>query len=123
MNRIVSVLLALFGIAIAAAVQNSPTLTIINQAQDPANVRVLGPTAGYLSISSGSSRTLNVSGGEYRLKIQYCDSRGNCHYSATDRFSVTQTSSAVSRITVTLHSTGGNLNERGISESEFNSAN
>jgi len=104
----------------AALAQNSPTLTVINNARDAASVRVVGPSPGSLEVASGTSQTVAVSGGIYYLKVRYCNSRGDCSYTRTGSFTVTQTPYSVSEITVTLHSTGGNLNERSISESEFN---
>jgi hypothetical protein len=106
-------------LTVAASARNSPTLTIVNLAEDHATVRVLGPTAGSVEIDSSASRTVAVSGGEYRLKIRYCNPNG-CQYTVSDAFIVTESAYAVSRITVTLHSAGGNLNERSISEAEFN---
>jgi hypothetical protein len=120
MNRIaVNITLLLLSLGVAAMAQNTPTLTVINQASDSASVRVVGPTAGYLQVASGMSHTVAVSGGTYHLKVRYCDSRGHCHYSKTDSFTVTQTASSVSQISVTLRAAGGNLNEENISESEF----
>jgi hypothetical protein len=105
-----------------ANAQDFPTLTVNNQAGSPASVRVVGPTSGYLDVPASSSRTINVSGGAYHLKVRYCDGRGGCSYSETDTFVVIQTPYSVSDITVTLNSTGGNLHERSISESEFNNS-
>jgi hypothetical protein len=119
MKRIAWTCSLLMIMALAALTQTSPALTVVNQAGDPATVHVVGPTSGYLEIASGTSRTVNVSGGAYRLKIRYCAARGSCHYSITDPFTINQSAYSVDEITVTLHSTGGNLNERSISESEF----
>jgi hypothetical protein len=123
MKRIAMASAALTGLLLAlgalANAQIFPILTVNNQAGSPTSVRVVGPTSGYLDVPASASRTVAVSGGAYRLKVRYCDGGGSCRYSETDPFVVTQTSNSVSDITVTLHSTGGNLHERGISESEF----
>jgi hypothetical protein len=119
MTRITFSFLALFLAVGTAVFAQEPTLTVINQASDSASVRVVGPTSGFIEIPPGTRQTVAVSGGVYQLKVRYCDGRGHCRFSKTDMFTVTQTSYAVSRITVTLHSVGGNLNERGISEGEF----
>ena len=109
MNRLNLVLVAaLLGLATTAVIaQDVPTLTVVNQAGESASVHVIGPTSGYIDVTS--SRTVNVSGGVYYLKVRYCSSAGNCRYSKTDPFTVTQTAYQVSAITVTLHSVGGNL--------------
>src|SRR5208282_5968123 len=39
-----------------ANAQDSPTLTVNNQAGSPASVRVVGPTSGYLDVPASSSR-------------------------------------------------------------------
>lgn len=123
MNRIFSATVLVGLVALSALAQTSPTLTIVNQAGDPATVHIVGPSAGYIDVSSGATKTVSISGGTYRLKIRYCNGGRHCRYSETDSFNVVQTYNSVSRITVTLHSVGGNLNERGISESEFNGGN
>jgi hypothetical protein len=117
-----TMMVLLISFSAGAAGQETPTLTIVNQAAEVAGVRVVGPTSGSIEVPSNGNRTIALSGGTYRLKVRYCDLGGRCRYSQTDPFSVTQTTYAVSRITVTLHSAGGNLNEQDISEAEFNGA-
>jgi|SRR5215831_9544228 len=119
MKRLAFVLLLILALPMAATAE-SPKLIIVNQANDPATVRVIGPTAGYIEVPASASRAISISGGEYRLKIRYCAIHNRCHYSMTDIFYVTETTNTVSQVTVTLHSSGGNLNERAISESDFN---
>jgi hypothetical protein len=113
----------LLNLALSAVAQTSPTLTVVNQAGDGATVRVVGPTSGYLEVAAGASRTVAVSGGVYTLKVRYCNASGNCRYSETSSFTISQSAYSVDEITVTLHSSGGNLNERSISASDFNGTN
>lgn len=120
MRPLLCIMILLFHLSTSTSqAQESPTITVANQAGDTATVRVVGPTTGVLQLTPGTSQTVGVSGGTYHLMIRYCNSGGHCNYSKTDFFTVTQTAYAVGRITVRLHSAAGNLNERTSSASEF----
>jgi hypothetical protein len=111
-------LLSLSGPA-AAQEPPSPTVTVVNTSADPVLVKFVGPTSGILSVSPGGAATSAVSGGGYYLKLRYGASDGHYRYARTADFQVTQSAYSVSRITITLHSVAGNMNEREISPREF----
>ena len=84
-----TMMVLLISFSAGAAGQETPTLTIVNQAAEVAGVRVVGPTSGSIEVPSNGNRTIALSGGTYRLKVRYCDLGGRCRYSQTDPFSVT----------------------------------
>ena len=63
MNRITSGLILIIVLAISAFSQPSPTLTIINQTEESATVRIVGPTTRNLEVASGARGITSVSGG------------------------------------------------------------
>src|SRR4051812_21785494 len=63
--------LAMSLLSISAGAAGRATLTLENASGDDALVRVSGPTTGYVEVPNSSSRTINVTGGTYRLFVRY----------------------------------------------------
>jgi hypothetical protein len=122
MQKIVLSLVALFILGGACVLaQETPTLTVVNLAGESANVRVVGPTSCSLVVGPGARRTVAVSGGTYHLKVNTAIP-GAAAGTRRPEPSPSPTRDSVSEITVTLHSSGGNLDEHGITEAEFNAS-
>jgi hypothetical protein len=78
-----------------------------------------GPTAGYISVPAGGSRTVKVRGGSYLALFRYGE-EGRYSYTKIGPFDVVETSTEVSEITIVLHTTAGNTNEQPSDQKEFN---
>jgi hypothetical protein len=99
--------------------QDRPTITFSNQSGDSALVRLEGPSARIVPVPDGASRTVEVSGGVYRIFVRYGDV-GKYRYTKGRPFSVTETAFQVSEIFITLHRVvGGNYESDPSNETEF----
>jgi hypothetical protein len=96
-----------------------PSVTVVNRSGDPVLVKFVGPTPASLSVAAENSETTEVVVGGYYLKLRYGARNGHYRYARTGDFFVQQTAYSASRITITLHSVAGNMNERAISAGEF----
>jgi hypothetical protein len=104
----------------AFAQNNRNTITFYNQSGDPALVKLIGPTRLQVKVPNGQSRMVNVTAGEYYILARYGNKPEAYRYAKGDPFSVTQTKTRYSAITVTLHKVvGGNYPTHPISAEEF----
>lgn len=102
--------------------QETPnTITFDNQSGKPALVRVIGPTYREISVTDQSKETLQVAPGEYYILVRYGSEPDKYTYSKGDPFTVTQTPTMRSAITITLHKVvGGEYGSKPISAKEYN---
>jgi hypothetical protein len=99
------------------------TISLDNQSGEPALVKLVGPTGHIVEVPSGTSRTVNVTAGEYYLLARYGSDPGRYAYSRGNPFKVEETASQYSAITITLHKVvGGNYPTQSSSRAEFDSA-
>jgi formylglycine-generating enzyme required for sulfatase activity len=102
--------------------QNNPnTITFDNQSGQHAIVKLIGPTGQTVEVSSGQSRTVNAAAGKYYILTRYGSKPKAYKYAKGDPFTVTQTVTQYSAITITLHKViGGSYPTHPISGQEFN---
>ena len=106
--------------ALPAGAVGRATLTLENASGEAALVRVDGPTAGYVEVPDSTSRTINVSGGTYRLFVRY-GRPGNYSYTRGEPFTITDNGQEWGEVTVTLHKVpNGNYRTSPSDEGEFN---
>jgi hypothetical protein len=90
-----------------------------NQSGDPALVRLIGPTKTEVQVPNGAKEGVDAAAGKYTIKVRY-GTAGNYRYSKGQEFEVTETATARSETTITLHKVvAGNYDAHPISESEF----
>jgi hypothetical protein len=65
-RAVLTVLLVIVAVAVAAA-QNTPTVLFVNYSGGDATVKLVGPTAGYVEVPNGATRTVGVRGGYYTI--------------------------------------------------------
>ena len=119
MLSLVSAALFLGAAVLPSLAQDLPTITFDNSSGQSALVKLIGPTDTEISVPDGSSRVVQVSGGNYYILCRY-GSEGHYRYTKGAPFLVVQTSTQVSRVRITLHKViGGNYNTRDTSEAEF----
>ena len=107
-------------LSISAGAAGRATLTLENASGDDALVRIAGPTTGYVEVPNSSSRTLNVSGGTYRLFVRY-GRPGRYSYTRGELFTITDNGQEWEEVTVTLHKVpNGNYHTSPSDEGEFN---
>jgi hypothetical protein len=95
------------------------TVTFDNQTGKAALVKLVGPTAMSVAVATGQKETVELRAGHYFIKTRL-GTAGNYVFSKGDEFDVIETSTAESRITITLHTVvGGNYGTQGISQKEF----
>lgn len=85
------------------AQDNSNTITFDNQSGEPAIVKLAGPTGQTITVPNGQSRTANVAAGEYYILVRYGSKPEAYRYAKGDPFTVTQTATQYSAISITLH--------------------
>lgn len=101
--------------------RESNTITFSNQSGEPALVKVRGATNTQTFVPNGSSSTVNASGGTHYIIVRY-GSSPPYSYSKGDSFSVNETATQYSAITITLHKVAhGNYNSSSTSQVEFDS--
>ncbi len=97
------------------------TITFSNQSGEPALVKVRGATNTQTFVSNGSSSTVNASGGTHYIVVRYGSSPPYT-YSKGESFSVDETATQYSAITITLHKVAhGNYSSSSTSQAEFDS--
>lgn len=93
-----------------------------NQSGDAALVKLIGPTATEVQVPNGAKQGVDAAAGKYTIKVRY-GTPGNYRYTKGDAFTVTETSTARSEVTITLHKVvAGNYESMPISETEFGAA-
>ena len=105
------------------ASDNPNTITFENRSGECTLVKLMGPTGQTVEVPHGESRTVNVAAGEYYLLVRYGSKPGTYAYTKGDAFTVTQTKTQYSVITITLHKVvGGNYPAHPISSEVFDNA-
>ena len=102
--------------------QNNPnTIAFDNQSGEHAIVKLIGPTKQTVEVPSGQSRRVNAATGEYYILTRYGSKPDEYKYAKGDPFTVTQTETQYSTISITLHKViGGNYPTHPTSGEEFN---
>lgn len=102
-----------------AVAKAASTVTFDNQSGKPALVKLVGPTALSVTVENGKKESVSVVPGHYFIKVRY-GTPGAYSYSKGDEFDVTETATAASSITITLHRfVAGNYEAHPIAASEF----
>ena len=105
---------------IVSAQENPNTITFDNKSGELGLVKLIGSTAQTVEVPNGQSRMVKVAAGEYYILAQYGDKPDAYRYSKGDPFTVTQTATQYSVITITLHPVvDGNYPTHPISPEEF----
>lgn len=99
------------------------TVTFDNQSGEYSTVKLVGPTTRMVDVPHGQKRTVNVAAGEYYILVRYGSKPDQYSYSKGDPFTVQQTATQYSCITITLHPVvNGNYRTRSSSREEFDKA-
>ena len=85
------------------AQDNRNTITFDNQSEEQALVKLIGQTSQTIEVPNAKSRTVNVAAGEYYILVRYSSEPDQYSYSKGDAFTVTQTATQYSAISITLH--------------------
>ena len=102
------------------AQDNPNTITFDNKSGESALVKLIGPTGQTVEVPNGESRTVNTAAGEYYILTRYGSKPKGYKYAKGDPFTVVQTESEYSIITITLHKViDGNYATHPISGKEF----
>ena len=105
------------------AQDNPNSITFENQSGELALVKLIGPTGQNVEVPDGQSRTVNVAAGEYYTLIRYGNEPEKYKYAKGDPFTVTETETQYSAITITLHKViGGKYHTQPITVEEFEEA-
>jgi ABC-type Fe3+-hydroxamate transport system substrate-binding protein len=105
------------------AQDNPNTITFDNKSGEPATVKLVGPTGQTVEVPQGESRTINVAAGKYYILVRYGSKADEYTYSKGDPFTVEQTATQYSAISITLHKVvDGNYPTHPTSSEEFNKA-
>ena len=99
----------------------SNTITFDNRFEEPALVKLVGPTCLSIEVPSGQSRTVNASAGEYYNLVRYGSDSAHYSYVKGDTFTVKETTTEYSVVTIALHKVaGGNYPTHPTTSAEFN---
>ena len=99
------------------------TITFYNLSGEYSLVKLMGPTGQTVEVSHGERRTVNVAAGEYYILVRYGGKPDQYKYSKGDLFTVTQTATEYSVLTITLHKVvDGNYPVHPVSSEEFDNA-
>ena len=121
MSKIILSLSILLAWIISASAQN--TVSFDNQSGEPALVKLIGPTSSEIEVPNGTKPVVQVLAGKYFIKVRY-GVQGKYHYTKGQEFTVDETATTTSGITITLHKVvNGNYGSSPISEQEFGVAN
>jgi len=105
------------------ASDNPNTITFYNPFGEWTLVKLLGPTGQTVEVPHGESRTIKVAAGEYYLLVRYGSKPEIYTYAKGEPFTVTQTETQYSVITITLHKVAGdNYSAHPISSEGFDNA-
>jgi hypothetical protein len=120
-SKIILSLSILLAWIISARAQN--TVSFDNQSGEPALVKLIGPTSSEIEVPNGTKAVVQVLAGKYFIKIRY-GVEGKYHYTKGQVFTVHETATTTSGITITLHKVvKGNYGWSPITEREFGVAN
>ena len=107
-----------FPVVCLASERNS--LTLINHSGSNALVKLVGPSRRTVDIPNGSSKTVNIAGGNYKIYVRY-GMTGHYRFTRGEAFSIDETAFSYTRASLTLHGVAnGNYRTEGSSENEFN---
>lgn len=107
----------------AYAQDNPNSITFDNQSGELALVKLVGPTSQTIEVPTAKSRKVSVVAGEYYILVRYGRDPKQFRYSKGDQFTVSQTPTQYSTISITLHKVvGGNYPSRMASKEEFDNA-
>ncbi len=103
--------------------QPANTVTFDNRSGEHALVKLAGPSPQTVEVAQGSSATVNVAAGKYHLLVRYGTKPERYRYAKGDPFTVTETATQRSAVTITLYPVAhGNYATRPISRQEFEAA-
>ncbi|MGB7748252.1 MAG: hypothetical protein WBN75_13300 [Verrucomicrobiia bacterium] len=112
MSKIILSLSILFACIISASAQN--TVSFDNQSGEPALVKLIGPAPNEVEVPDGTRQSVQASAGKYFIKVRY-GVQGKFHYAKGQEFTVDETATTTSQITITLHKVvNGNYESRPI---------
>src|SRR5271165_1601456 len=98
------------------------TVSFDNQSGEPALVKLIGPTSIEIEVPNGTKPLVQVLTGKYFIKVRY-GVEGKYHYTKGQEFTVDETATITSKITITLHKVvNGNYGSSPINEQEFDVA-
>lgn len=98
-------------------------ITFVNQSGEPVLVKLIGPTGHIIEVPNGQRRMVMVAAGKYYILTRYGSTPEQYSYYKGDSFTITQTATQYSSITITLHKVvGGNYPARQTSHEEFDRA-
>jgi len=121
MNKILLSLSTLLAFVITASAQNS--VSFDNQSGEPALVKLIGPTPKDIEVPDGTKQAVQALAGKYFIKVRY-GFQGKYHYTKGQEFTVDETATTTSDITITLHKVvNGNYDSSPINEQEFGRGN
>lgn len=90
-----------------------------NQSGDPAFVKLIGPTKTEVEVPNGAKEGVDAAAGLYTIKVRY-GAPGHYSYTKGDEFTVTETATARSETTITLHKVvDGNYDSHPITGTDF----
>ena len=96
------------------------TITFDNQSGKAALVKLVGPTAKDIPVPSGTNETVHASAGTYCILVRYGSDPERHTYTRGEPFIVSQTETACSEITITLHKVAhGNYETHPITATDF----
>lgn len=117
MRTIIQSFLILFACVIVVSAQN--TVSFDNQSGEPALVKLIGPSTTEIKVPDATKQSVQASAGKYFIKVRY-GVQGKYHYAKGHEFTVDQTATTTSDITITLHKVvNGNYESSPINEQEF----
>lgn len=114
------VLLLVLQIPVMGIAAEKNSLTLINHSGDNALVKLTGPSRRTVTIPNGSSRIVNIAGGQYLIYVRY-GTPGRYRFTKGESFRIEETSFSYTQATLTLHGVqNGNYHTEASSENEFN---
>lgn len=119
---LVCMLLVIGTFAARGVAQEYPnTITFENQSGDNAVVKLVGPVRLVVPVPDMTNQTVHVPPGTFYILTRYCNAFGACTYSKGNPFTVEQTMTTYSIITITLHKVPwGNYATYPTTAAEFN---
>ena len=104
----------------SANAEGRNSLTLINYSGDNALVKLTGPSRKTVEIPNGTSKTMNIAGGQYTIYVRY-GTLGRYRYTKGESFQIEETPLSYTSASLTLHGVAnGNYHTAGSSENEFN---
>ena len=125
MKRLISVVViaaifCIFAFTLAEAATERNSLTLINHSGDKALVKLVGPSRRIIEVPNGTSKMINIAGGNYKIYVRYGTPSGY-RYTKGESFQIEETSFSYTAASLTLHGVvNGNYRTDASSENEFN---